>query len=68
MRGQEVGQKVCLVVFGCNSNQCQPKRAKVKVLTSGFVAVQRLVQLVQAGPEVWIAPIPEAEVLDPGME
>lgn len=32
----------------------------------GCVAVQRLVQLVQAGPEVWTAPILEGEVLDPG--
>lgn len=33
----------------------------------GCVAVQRLAQLVQAGPEVWTAPILEEEVLDPGM-
>ena len=38
-----------------------------RVLTSGIVAAQRLVQLAQAGPEVWIAPSLEEEVLDAGM-
>lgn len=48
--------------------QCQPERAKIKILTSGFVAAQRLVQLVRARLAVWIASSLEEEVLDAAME
>jgi len=68
-RGQEVERTQCLVVFGCNNDiNASPNGRKVKVLTSEFVAAQRLVQLVRVRLAVWIALSLEEEVLDAAME